>query len=115
MSAVVTLEAAGTELHIVLGGRLFAIPVCHGYAKRRDVIDLGYDADLGMQDLVDVYRNVERLGVSFDTAAYTGRLCLTSSIPVFAPRGPVYARIEVLTIYRILLVLIGVNFMKDIA
>lgn len=72
-TVVVTLESAGTELHIFLGGRLFAIPVSDGYAKRRDVIDLGYDADLGIQDLADVYRAVERLGVCFDTAAYCGR------------------------------------------
>ncbi|MFN3506623.1 MAG: hypothetical protein ACK4ZU_04040 [Allorhizobium sp.] len=72
-AVVVTLEAAGTELHIVVGGRLFVAPVSDGYAQRRDVIDLGYDAGLGIQDLAGVYRAVERLGVCFDTAAYIGR------------------------------------------
>lgn len=72
-SSLATLEAAGTELHITLGGRLFVVPVSDGYAQRRDVIDLGYDAGLGIQDLAEVYRAVERLGVCFDTAAYIGR------------------------------------------
>lgn len=54
-------------------GRLFVVLVSGGYAKRPDVIDLGYDAGLGIQDLAEVYRAVERLGVCFETAAYIGR------------------------------------------
>ncbi|HEV7246216.1 MAG TPA: hypothetical protein VGN93_04420 [Shinella sp.] len=72
-SSLVTLEAAGTDLHIAVGGRLFAVPVSDGYVQRRDVIDVGDDACLTVQDLADVYRGVERLGVCFDNAAYTGR------------------------------------------
>jgi hypothetical protein len=34
---------------------------------------MGYDAGLGIQDLAEVYRPVERLGVCIDTAAYCGR------------------------------------------
>lgn len=72
-ATAVTLESAGTELHIVLGCRLFVVPVSDGYAQRRDVIDLGYDAGLTIQELAEVYRAVEGLGVCFDTAAYIGR------------------------------------------
>jgi hypothetical protein len=72
-AVVVTLEAAGTELHIVVNGRPFVVPVSEGYAQHRDVIDIGCDASLTIQELAGIYRAVECLGVSFDTAAYSGR------------------------------------------
>lgn len=43
--------------------------------KAPHVIDMGYDVGLGIQDLAEVYRAVERLGVCFDTAAHIGQFC----------------------------------------
>lgn len=68
-----SLEAAGTELHIDIQGRLFAIPVADGIVQRRAVIDIAYDAALTMSDLGALYRAVEAMGVQFSGTAYTGR------------------------------------------
>lgn len=72
-SSRVTLEAAGTELHIDIRGMHFEVPITDGVAQRRDVIDLGYDAALSMQELGSVYRAISALGVQLDSPGYDAR------------------------------------------
>lgn len=74
MTAVaISLEAAGTELHIVIAGRVFELPVADGIVPRRAVIDLAYDACISMTDLGTLYRAVEGMAVQFDGPAYSDR------------------------------------------
>lgn len=68
-----SLESAGTELHIVIDSRVFSIAVADGVVDRRDVIDLGYDACLSIRDLGALYRAISTLGIQLDGPAYTGR------------------------------------------
>lgn len=79
-----SLESAGTELHIDIHGRLFAVPVPDGIVLRRAVIDIAYDACLSMRDLGTVYRAVEGLDLQLDSPADTGRSDIVFQSPVYA-------------------------------
>lgn len=72
-AAAISLEAAGTELHIDIHSHIFLIAVTEGVVECRDVIDVGYDACLSVRDLGALYRAVESLGIQLDGPADTGR------------------------------------------
>ena len=69
MTFTVELEAAGRELHIDIHGRQFIVPAADGVVLRRDVIDVAWDARVGMQDLGALYRHIEAFGITLDGMA----------------------------------------------
>lgn len=72
---ILSLEAAGTELRIVIADRVFQLPspTASSRAATSSTCPLSYDARRTMTDLGALYRAVEALGVQLDGPAYTGR------------------------------------------